>query len=244
MRVSLLLITLLFATFVQADVVKKSRSGICHDENSSSYARTKNYEPFQDIASCLASGGRLPKGYTPPAHDPITEARESGRPFSELYDREAWPHWLDVDGNGRNTRHDMLVATSEVPVTFTSSSERTVDTGKWYCPYSDKYWFKASDLDNDHIVPLAWAHGHGGQYWDESTRAIFANDVEHNLLLVEDNLNQSKGAKSPDEWLPPNHKFRCTYIAMFDFVVQKYGLKYTPAEKRTINRMLTACNSQ
>ena len=39
----------------------KARSGICHDESSRWYERTKKYEPFDFIEDCLASGGRLPK---------------------------------------------------------------------------------------------------------------------------------------------------------------------------------------
>lgn len=41
-------------------VVKKSSSGICHDKNSKYYAGTKNFEAFDNIQSCLNSGGRLP----------------------------------------------------------------------------------------------------------------------------------------------------------------------------------------
>lgn len=41
--------------------VKKSRSGICHDRNSPHYERTKKYDRYNDIESCLKSGGRRPK---------------------------------------------------------------------------------------------------------------------------------------------------------------------------------------
>lgn len=41
-------------------IIKKSRSGICHTPASSWYSRTKNFDAFTDLASCLASGGRLP----------------------------------------------------------------------------------------------------------------------------------------------------------------------------------------
>ncbi|AZL84352.1 hypothetical protein EIJ81_06760 [Aliivibrio salmonicida] len=42
-------------------IVKKSNSGICHDNFSSFYNRTKNYTPYNTIQDCLNSGGRLPK---------------------------------------------------------------------------------------------------------------------------------------------------------------------------------------
>lgn len=44
------------------DVVKKSRTGICHDTSSPWYAQTIHYTPFQSLQECLNSGGRLPKG--------------------------------------------------------------------------------------------------------------------------------------------------------------------------------------
>ena len=41
--------------------VKKSRSGICHDQSSRSYKRTKSFVPFDTVEACLESGGRLPR---------------------------------------------------------------------------------------------------------------------------------------------------------------------------------------
>ncbi len=41
--------------------VKKSKSGICHNQQSRSYKRTKSFAPFDTVEECLESGGRLPK---------------------------------------------------------------------------------------------------------------------------------------------------------------------------------------
>jgi hypothetical protein len=43
-------------------VVRKSRSGICHDPSSPSYTQTKNYTAYATMDDCLASGGRRPAG--------------------------------------------------------------------------------------------------------------------------------------------------------------------------------------
>lgn len=40
--------------------VKKSTTGICHEEDSTYYYRTKNYKIFNSIEDCLNSGGRKP----------------------------------------------------------------------------------------------------------------------------------------------------------------------------------------
>ena len=71
-------------------------------------------------------------------------------------------------------------------------------------------------------------------------RKDFANDRD-NLLLVQASLNRQKGAKGLDEWLPPNHKYRCQHIAHFNQVMDKYSLKFTPSEQRIVNKMIKAC---
>jgi hypothetical protein len=44
-----------------SEVIKKSRSGICHAPESPYYARTQNFTPFKTLSECLNSGGRLPR---------------------------------------------------------------------------------------------------------------------------------------------------------------------------------------
>jgi hypothetical protein len=95
-------------------------------------------------------------------------------------------------------------------------------------------------LDLDHIVPLKFAHGHGGDNWSRERKKQFANDY-NNLLLVNASLNRQKGAKGLDEWLPPKQSYRCEYIARFNSVMVKYELSYIPSEQRIINRMVKAC---
>ncbi|WP_074217346.1 DNA/RNA non-specific endonuclease [Halodesulfovibrio marinisediminis] len=43
------------------DIVKLSRSHICHDSSSRYYSRTKHYTPYNTLQECLDAGGRLPK---------------------------------------------------------------------------------------------------------------------------------------------------------------------------------------
>jgi 4-hydroxy-3-methylbut-2-en-1-yl diphosphate synthase IspG/GcpE len=45
----------------KSQIVKMSKSGICHTPFSSYYTRTKNFTPFNSLTACLNAGGRNPK---------------------------------------------------------------------------------------------------------------------------------------------------------------------------------------
>jgi hypothetical protein len=221
--------------------VKQSSSGICHDSSSGSFNRTKRYKPFDTLASCVAAGGRLPKMKTKQIARATDEAIGQGRAFVELYDRGEWPHWLDNDKDCQNTRHELLIKTSTKPVFFKSVQQCQVLAGQWYDPYSNTTFTVSKDLDLDHIVPLKFAHGHGANKWSRARKALFANDTD-NLILAQASLNRQKGAKGINDWLPPNHPYRCQYISHFNRIMIKYDLAYIPSEQRIVNRLVKACD--
>jgi hypothetical protein len=221
--------------------VKLSSSGICHDQTSASFKRTKNYQGFDSVAICIEQGGRLPKAKTKPIDKATDEAIEQGRDFVALYDRSDWPHWLDNDKDCQNTRHEMLLLTSTKAVAFKSDKECNVLSGQWYDPYSSETFTLSTDLDLDHIVPLKFAHGRGGSSWSRNQKALFANDSE-NLILAQASLNRQKGAKGISDWLPPNHQYRCEYITHFNKVMSKYNLQSIPSDQRIVNRLVKACS--
>lgn len=62
MKQLIIAIVLLFASIANAaDIVKMSRSGICHTTHSRYYERTQNYTPYATLQECLQAGGREPK---------------------------------------------------------------------------------------------------------------------------------------------------------------------------------------
>ncbi|MCH9640066.1 MAG: HNH endonuclease, partial [Betaproteobacteria bacterium] len=91
-----------------------------------------------------------------------------------------------------------------------------------------------------HIIPLYHAHRHGGDSWSESLRTKFANDYE-NLLVVDDATNQSKSDRAPHEWLPPQENYWCEYGKRWEWVKDKYGLRYTHEELMTLSRLADTC---
>lgn len=167
------------------------------------------------------------------------EAVREQRPFSLVYRREDWKHWSDLDGDCMNTRHEMLKAQADGPIKL-SPDGCYVSTGLWNDPFSGKAYTRASDLDVDHVIPLKWAHEHGGANWTADRKEEFANDP-NNLLVVDDGLNQEKGAKGPSEWMPPNHSYRCDYLGMWKKILSKYELAMRADEKRIFYKQLEAC---
>lgn len=156
------------------------------------------------------------------------------------YNRKDWPHWIDADGDCQNTRQEMLIATSRVPVKFKDARQCTVVSGEWFGVYTGKTFTKASDVDIDHIVPLAHAHRHGADKWTRDQRRTFANDFE-NLLVVDDSVNQSKGDQAPHEWLPPRKDYWCEYGRRWQRIKEKYRLWFSALEQKTLELLAETC---
>ncbi|MBR9829314.1 MAG: HNH endonuclease [Oceanospirillales bacterium] len=226
-RFALLAVTAAFATTGHTATVKQSSSGICHDQSSSYYERTKNFKPFNSLDACLRAGGRLPRGYS------SSSASSSNAPTSGSgYSREQFGRgWADTDGDCQNSRHEALIAQSTGQVRFKTGRECRVVAGRWISPFTGAVIHDPSAIDIDHVVPLKWAWDHGAANWSRAQRERFANDPA-NLLSVEASLNRQKGAKGPDQWLPPANQ--CQYVLRFTRVMKTYKLKLSAAEERRL----------
>ena len=217
-----------------ANIIKRSSSGICHPSQSSWYERTNNYTAFDSLESCLNEGGRLPKGLSLLSLDnTLNENEKKG------YERSAFGHgWDDSDGDCQNSRAEALIATSTTSVRFADAKRCRVVTGRWISPFTGKAIQNAGDTDIDHVVPLAWSWDRGAGQWSRGKREKFANDPV-NLWPVEASLNRSKGAKGPDEWLPPAGQ--CGYVARFFRIVKMYQLTPTTEETNWVRSFLANC---
>lgn len=170
---------------------------------------------------------------------PQQESITASAPVSS-YNRKDWPHWIDADGDCQNTRQEMLIASSRVSVKFKDTRHCTVVSGEWFGVYTGKTFTKASDVDVDHIVPLAHAHRHGADKWTRDQRRAFANDFE-NLVVVDDAANQSKSDQAPHEWLPPRKDYWCEYGRRWQRIKRKYQLWYSVQERKTLELLAEAC---
>lgn len=163
---------------------------------------------------------------------PKTEGSTSG------YSRDLFPHWSTVSGTC-NTRETVLKRDGSGVV---QDSACAAVSGSWYSEYDGATWTAASDVDIDHMVPLAEAWRSGASSWTTTKRQQFANDLTRpQLIAVTDNVNQAKGDLDPGKWLPPRTAYRCTYARMWVEVKQYWALSMDSTEKTALVNILNAC---
>ncbi|XVU30014.1 HNH endonuclease family protein [Actinoplanes sp. CA-054009] len=151
------------------------------------------------------------------------------------YSRDLFPHWITVSGTC-NTRETVLKRDGSNVVT---SSACAATSGSWYSPYDGATWTAASDVDIDHVVPLAEAWRSGAASWTTAKRQSFANDLTRpQLIAVTDNVNQSKGDQDPSTWQPSRTAYRCTYARMWIGVKYYWDLTLQQAEKTALQNAL------
>ncbi|MFB7271212.1 HNH endonuclease family protein [Streptomyces sp. NPDC056244] len=154
------------------------------------------------------------------------------------YSRDLFPHWITQSGSC-DTR-EVVLKRDGTNVVQNSSCQAT--SGSWYSQYDGATWSAASDVDIDHMVPLAEAWTSGASSWSTSQRQSFANDLTRpQLIAVTDNVNQSKSDRDPAEWLPPRTAYRCTYVRAWVQVKYYYNLSVDSAEKSALTSVLNGC---
>jgi hypothetical protein len=118
-------------------------------------------------ATALSATPAAAAGYSAPLRTAVanltvaTEVRTG-------YDRDLFPHWNDADGDGCNTRYEVLIAEATTAPTVSASCKLT--GGRWYSWYDNVSWTNPADLDVDHFVPLAEAWDSGARAWTTSRR--------------------------------------------------------------------------
>ena len=155
------------------------------------------------------------------------------------YDRDRrFPHWSS-QGDRCDTREVVL---DRDGAEVRTDDECSPTSGSWTSPYDGATWTDPSDVDIDHVVPLAAAWRSGAAAWTDDKREQFANDLDSpQLLAVTDNVNQEKGDKAPDAWKPPSVSYWCTYARMWVAVKHEWELTVTDRENATLTSMLARC---
>jgi hypothetical protein len=158
------------------------------------------------------------------------------------YRRDDWPHWDDVDGNGCDARQDALIRWTTTTPTLDTSRRCKVLAGTWLSPYDGRTASSPSEVEIDHLVPLAEAFRSGGWRWDAGQRRRFAND-QAELVATSSPSNRSKGDSTPDEWRPARREAWCAYADRYVTVKATYGLSVTTDERDALGQMLDTCGT-
>lgn len=146
------------------------------------------------------------------------------------YDRDAvFSGWLY--SSGESTRQRVL------------TEERRADDS-WLSAYDAVVVTSGSELDIDHLVPLAEAWESGGHAWSSDTWVLYSNDLgdPRSLIAVSASTNRSKGARDPAEWWPPSSSYRCQYAADWIAVKARWDLAVDTAEQASLDAQLSQCS--
>ncbi|KPC87431.1 MULTISPECIES: HNH endonuclease family protein [Streptomyces] len=222
-----------------------------HRTSPRRYARRPRPAPAAALATAVSGLlVALTLGASPAAAQPPTppSAQEAATMLSGLteraegsmdgYSRSKFPHWTD-QGNNCNTREAVLKRDGEGVET---GSDCYPTKGTWTSPYDGQKWTKPSDVDIDHVVPLAEAWRSGAAKWTQDKRKELANNLKiAQLLAVTDNVNQEKGDQDPAKWMPPSSGYHCTYARMWIWVKHTYDLTADADEKAALKKALGTC---
>ncbi|SDS02967.1 Protein of unknown function [Paraoerskovia marina] len=163
---------------------------------------------------------------------------------SSGYDRDRYGDgWSDTDGNGCDTRNDVLARDLD---DVEMRDACLVENGWLDDPYSgertyfERGWETSALVQIDHVVPMAESWRSGAAAWTDAEREAFSNDPL-NLLAVDGELNQQKQADDVAEWLPPYEGSRCGYAAQMVAVKSTYGLTVDAAERDALAEILGGC---
>jgi hypothetical protein len=195
-----------------------------------------------DVASVTSSA--RPSGVSA-LPDGVVQLAIAPASHEDTYDRDQFGSsgWIDADDDCQDTRAEVLIEESTVPVTFTTTRDCTVATGQWTDPWSGTASTSARALDIDHTVPLANAWRSGAWAWTPEQRLEYANDladaVHLDAILLGE--NRSKGDNGPEEWRPPSRSAWCAYAQAWTQIKARWQLTAMPAEWNAVLDLAQAC---
>lgn len=192
---------------------------------------------------------------TPPAGTPVPLSPPTGeRSLPELlamlevaaeipvgYDRALFPLWLDADGDGCDTRREVLIDEAVAPPSIGPGCR--LSGGRWVSLYDGIVTTDPRTFDIDHVVALAEAWDSGASRWSRDRRTQFANDldVDWALVAVSAASNRQKSDLDPARWLPSRSGARCEFLAMWLAVKVRWSLSADPIEQGAIRQQISDC---
>lgn len=198
-------------------------------------------EPGSSPSAGSAHGTKPASGDEARARKDLSGLRVASEGDGGGYERDKFgTRWKDTDHNGCDQRNDVLARDL---MKVEKKGDCVVMAGRLDDPYSGKKITfakkDASEVQIDHVYPLALAWRMGASRWSEDERERFAND-HGNLLAVWGVPNQQKSDSGPGEW-KPRKSFQCTYAVKYIAVAKEYSLPITRADRTALQNFLERC---
>jgi hypothetical protein len=159
------------------------------------------------------------------------------------YVRSSFVLWIDADGDGCDTRREVLIAESTTKVRVGPGC--SIRGGTWFSVYDGRTTRNASTFDIDHVVPLKEAWDSGAWRWTAARRRAYANDLgdPRSLRAVSATSNRAKSDGDPAQWLPPRSAYRCTYVRQWIVIKVRWRLSVDSVERAALKRVLAGCSA-
>ena len=158
----------------------------------------------------------------------------------------AWSDDVDVaqGHDGCDTRANQLATQLQQVEIKPGTHGCVVQRGVLHDPYTGAIVtfdrsVNSGQVQVDHVYPLAAAWDHGASVWSSQQRRNFANDPD-NLIVTLASVNQSKGDRTPGEWMPPQG--RCRYATAYATVAARYALTVSAADDHALEQALQSCS--
>jgi hypothetical protein len=176
---------------------------------------------------------------TSPFSQALSAAPQIAQDKDTGYDRSLFKHWIDENKNGCDTRAEVLI--SEAVVKPKVDKKCKITGGKWISAYDGKSVTNASQLDVDHLVPLAEAWRSGAWAWTAKQRQDYANDLTDKRALIAVTLttNRSKSDKDFSDWVPKIDP--CGYVQNWIAIKVRYSLTYDLKEAKALFVWFDTC---
>ncbi|MEX1345768.1 MAG: HNH endonuclease family protein [Candidatus Limnocylindrales bacterium] len=169
---------------------------------------------------------------------PVTPEVEEG------YERERFEHWTDDDGDGCDTRAEVLLAESSTPAVIVGTCD--IESGTWFSAADGDTLTNPASVDINHVVPLKEAWASGAHAWTPERRRAFANDLtdERTLQAVSAGANRQQGENDPASWLPANLDAACDFVRDWVAIKARWGLAVDQMERDAIRLTLESCGER
>lgn len=163
------------------------------------------------------------------------------------YSREKFSHWRDASTYGWPVAPSDACTAREAALfrdgtgVKVNPSTCAPTAGRWLDPYTATWLTKPTQIQIDHVVPLAEAWRTGAARWTANQRTAYAN-APLVLVSAEGRANGAKGDKGPEAWKPTNKASHCLYAKRWIAVKATYKLTTSAPEKTALTGMLNTCS--